>query len=85
MAEKKNGGIPAGSRTGERIHAVRGVEPRRAAKSGGPERTVEGALRLLVADDDRVYRIAVPRALVQTGTFPHIGEADGATCRGRSR
>ena len=76
MAEKKNGPAPADAEVAERRRAGRGAEPRRGPRKGGPERSVAGAMRLLVVDDDRVDRMAVRRALVRTGIAPHVEEAD---------
>lgn len=76
MAERKKGGTPADAGVVERRRASRTVQPRGRP---GPDRSdglIERPLRLLVVDDDRVDRIAVRRALVETGISPQIGEAD---------
>jgi CheY-like chemotaxis protein len=40
------------------------------------DRRAERTLRVLVVDDDGVDRMALRRALAQTGTAPEVGEAD---------
>jgi CheY-like chemotaxis protein len=53
------------------------VKPKRDEEDGSTPGQVAGrTLRILVVDDDGVDRMALRRALAQTGMAPEVGEAD---------